>query len=76
MPIKIKTTQEAKKEKDFPKIMEYTGKDLNPFLVLFNKSREGTVIKSDHYPTGLYITSWAMHQFKDYNQPITLQNEE
>lgn len=74
MSIKVTLGQgETKNEKPFPKLMISN----NRSLVLFACSKIGTVIDSPSgaYSVGLYLTTWNMSNFTDYEGSITLQNE-
>jgi hypothetical protein len=63
----------TQKEKPFPKLMKSisTGR-----IVLMHEKCCGTVIFEQYayYGLGHYSKSWAMMDFTDYNEPITIQN--
>jgi hypothetical protein len=64
--------QKTQSEKPFPKLMISTS-DRIVFMVKF---RHGFMLheKGEGWGVGYYSESWAMEDFTDYNEPITLQN--
>ena len=61
--------------KPFPKLM--ISEDLET-IVLFSEEKKGVVILDSRveYKVGKYFESFNMEYFRDYNEPITLQNEQ
>jgi len=63
---------------DYPKLMEVIiNSDNIGTVVLFHEYKKGTVIKGVNFWSGRegeYNTKWAMENFADYNEPITIQN--
>jgi hypothetical protein len=62
-------------KKDYPKLMVYD-KD-NDFVVLFQRSGVGTVIRDDEqtYGTGHYYDRWVMDVFKDFEGELLMSND-
>ena len=63
----------TQEEKPFPKLMINSDRRI---VVLMSESCVGTVVysKIETYQIGHYSEGWGMHNFTDYNEPITLQN--
>ena len=75
MAIKTTVNPPTKMVKSFPKLMKSTecGR-----VVLFTSEREGTVVIDNipiTTPIGHYSNSWISSYYKDFNDPITLQNK-
>ena len=67
------TVNEESKEKEFPKLMI---NDKNDLIIFMTSRGVGFVVQPNkHDPIGNYSDSWAMHQFKDFNGTVTLQND-
>lgn len=65
--------QKTQSEKPFPKLMKCI--DGDPLIILFENPKVGMAIRDGiHWKVGCYSDSWAMEEFTDYNEPITLQN--
>ena len=66
--------QKPQNEKPFPKLMKCV-EHSNTLIVLFKKERTGVVVRNNHaYSIGEYYSTWAMEDFTNFNDPITLQN--
>lgn len=67
----------TQKEKDFPKLMVWCNKD-EFFIVLFTLPKKGVVVSSNiqQWNIGDYDDDFDPKQFTDYNEPITLQNQQ
>ena len=65
--------QKTQSEKPFPKLMINLTNDR---IVLMSEYKCGIVVyeKKSYWGVGTKSTSWAMEDFTDYNEPITLQN--
>ena len=65
--------------KPFPKLMIISDRSSANFgtVVLFNHNECGTVVHAGgkDYDIGLYLDSWVMSGFSDYNEHVTLVNE-
>ena len=66
--------EETPKEKPFPKLMRWNGKER--LIVLFHEAESGVVLLSEtsDWNTGEYYDKFDMGQWVDYNEPITIQN--
>jgi hypothetical protein len=72
MSVNVSLSEEVSKEKGFPKLM------INDrgMVVLFLEPKMGTVIKVvDVHQVGLFLETWYMGCFTDYNGEVTLKNE-
>ena len=75
MAVKVSLKElEVIKQKAFPKLMISD----RGMIVFFSESKKGMVFSADRekfYPILKYSEDWRMEVFKDYNDPITIQNE-
>ena len=73
MAINVTIGESKTKENAFPKIMISPHKD---YVVFVNEENQGIVIWSTwkEFPIGT-AKKWSLHNFTDYNEPITLQNQ-
>lgn len=73
MTVNCAIANRKNKSTSFPKIMIGT----NGTIVLFSEYGVGTVLNTNKYhDTGYYFTDWQMDQFKDFDNQITLENEQ
>lgn len=75
MSINVELRSNNKKVKDFPKIMRYNS-DFEPFVVLFQKEKIGTVLQSncDDWEIGEISNDFKMANFLDYEGDVILSN--
>lgn len=75
MAINVTLGEAQTQEKPFPKLMIY--KPDKDYIVLFTEEEKGTVVwtKYNKINVGQYDDCWAMSDFADYNEPLTLQNK-
>jgi hypothetical protein len=57
----------------YPQVMKHTSAQL---IVLFSGVARGTVLHpgDSNYAIGYYSEAWAPEDFKNYNEPVTIEN--
>jgi len=76
----IKSTVVDKKEKKYPHFPRLLISTKNDSIVLFLRSKEGTLIKAgerdipEKVSVGAFVTNWNMNFFVEYDKTVILEN--